>query len=193
MTFFVFVSCFSCRYYIEHAIWSDVNEDDDEEEDEDEADEIAYFLSELLDEDGIFAAQIGDAPSLNTAANGNPHMQDRFGFIDGLHDHGFIRIVDYEEGHLGFSNPWQFMLAFKTGEPNEAWDYTHSAWHNMQIDQRVLPSTTGGSSLHHFDGAVMKGYSYPSKASGVVFCREYPESPFCKSGRGLQTEEEEEA
>ncbi len=90
---------FSCRYYIEHSIWSDVDpdEDEDEEEDEEDVDEITYFLSELLAPDGIFAAQMGDAPSLKTAANGNPNMQDRFNFIDGLHENGFVRIVDYEE------------------------------------------------------------------------------------------------
>lgn len=174
-------------YYIKNAIWGDI--DPDEEDDDEEDDEITYFLSELLAADGVFAAQVGDAPSLGTAATGNPKMQDRFNFVDSLHDNGFVRVVDYEEGHLGFSNPWQFLLAFKTGEPNEAWDYKHSAWHNMKIDQRTLPSTSGDSSLMHFDGAVMKGYSYPSKASGVVFCRAYPDSSFCKSGRGLQTEE----
>jgi len=172
-------------YYIENFEFNDGNEGEDPE-----AVEITYFLSELLALDGIFATQVGDSPTLDTAGNGNPYMQDRFDFIDSLQGNGFVRIVDYEEGHLGFSNPWQFILAFKTGEPNEAWDYTHSAWHNMQIDQRTLPSTTGDSSLMHFDGAVMKGYSYPSKASGVVFCRAYPDSPFCKSGRGLQTEQE---
>jgi len=172
-------------YYIENFEFKDVNEGEEPEELE-----ITYFLSELLASDGIFATQVGDSPTLDTAGNGNPYMQDRFDFIDSLQENGFVRIVDYEEGHLGFSNPWQFILAFKTGEPNEAWDYTHSSWHNMQIDQRTLPSTTGDSSLMHFDGAVMKGYSYPSKASGVVFCRAYPDSPFCKSGRGLQTEQE---
>lgn len=159
----------------------------DMEEEEDEED-FALFLFDLLDSDGILTTQVGDAPTLKTAAQGNPNIQDRFDFIDNLQENGFVRIVDYEEGHLGFSNPWQFVIAFKTGEPNETWDYTYSSWHNMHIDQRTLPSTTGGSSLLHFDGAVMKGYSYPSKASGVVFCRGYPESPFCKTGRGLETE-----
>eukprot|EP00531_Pseudo-nitzschia_arenysensis_P015021 CAMPEP_0116124860 /NCGR_PEP_ID=MMETSP0329-20121206/5507_1 /TAXON_ID=697910 /ORGANISM="Pseudo-nitzschia arenysensis, Strain B593" /LENGTH=676 /DNA_ID=CAMNT_0003618871 /DNA_START=111 /DNA_END=2142 /DNA_ORIENTATION=+ len=169
-------------YYIEEFVFKDDATDEEEP--------VTFYLSELLTSDGIFATQVGDAPTLDTAGSGNPNMQDRFDFIDSLQENGFVRIVDYEEGHLGFSNPWQFVLAFKTGEPNEAWDYTYSSWHNMHIDQRTLPSTTGDSSLLHFDGAVMKGYSYPSKASGVVFCRGYPESPFCKSGRGLQTEQE---
>jgi len=80
------------------------------------------------------------------------------------------------------------VIAFKTGKPNEAWDSTYSSWHNMHIDQRTLPTPNGDSSLLHFDGAMMKSYSYPSKTSGVVFCRGYPESPFCKEGRGLESE-----
>lgn len=171
-------------YYIESMKYE---KEDNKDGDEDE-DEFALSLFTLLAADGIFTTQVGDAPSLKTAAQGNPNIQDRFDFIDSLQKNGFVRIVDYEEGHLGFSNPWQFLMAFKTGEPNEAWDYTYSSWHNMQIDQRTLPTTSGDSSLLHFDGAVMKGYSYPSKASGVVFCRGYPESSFCKKGRGLQTE-----
>jgi len=156
-----------------------INDFKEEEEDH----EFGLLLSALLSDDGIFTAQVGDAPSLETAAS---DMQGRFKFIDGLQRNGFVRIVDYEEGHLGFWNPWQFVIAFKTGEPNETWDYTYSSWHNLHVDQRTLPSRTGDSSLLHFDGAVMKGYSYPSKASGVVFCRGYPESPFCQQGRGLE-------
>jgi len=171
-------------YYVENAEVDDEQGEGDEEEDDE--DEFAFYLFELLDSDGIFAAQVGDAPALRTAAHGD--MEDRFDFIDSLQENGFVRIVDYEEGHLGFSNPWQFVIAFKTGEPNEAWDYTYSSWHNMHVDQRTLPSINGDSSLLHFDGAVMKGYSYPSKASGVVFCRKYPDLSFCKKGRGLQTE-----
>jgi len=171
-------------YYIENVELEGNDDDDDDEEDA-----FTFFLFELLDSDGIFTTQVGDAPTLRTAAQGNPNIQDRFDFIDSLQENGFVRIVDYEEAHLGFSNPWQFLIAFKHGEPNEAWDSTYSSWHNMHIDQRTLPSTTGdSSSLLHFDGAVMKGYSYPSKSSGVVFCRGYPESSFCKKGRGLQTE-----
>jgi hypothetical protein len=40
---------------------------------------------------------------------------------------------------------------------------------------------SGESSLLHFDGAVMQGYSYPSKASEVVFCRGNPDSKYCNN------------
>ena len=76
------------------------------------------------------------------------------------------------------------MIAFKNNEPRAALDFTASSWHDMQIDQRTLPTPAGDSSLLHFDGAVMQGYSYRSRASEVVFCRAYPQK--CKEGRGKQ-------
>lgn len=80
------LSC--CSYYIEN---TELEDDDDDE------DEFAMFLFELLDSDGIFTTQVGDAPTLRTAAQGNPNIQDRFDFIDSLQKNGFVRIVDYEE------------------------------------------------------------------------------------------------
>jgi hypothetical protein len=59
----------------------------------------------------------------------------------------------------------------------------------MHISQRILPTPTGESSLIHFDGAVMQSYSYPSKASEVVYCRAYPKSASCIKGRGLEMEQ----
>ena len=73
--------------------------DDEEDDDEEEFDEddITVFLSDLLASNGVFAAQVGDAPRLRTAGKGNPNVQDRFDFIDSLQENGFVRIVDYEE------------------------------------------------------------------------------------------------
>lgn len=83
-----------CSYYIENFVWNDGGGNGEEEEDEEV---ITTFLFELLSSDGVFATQVGDAPTLRTAANGNPNIQDRFDFIDSLQESGFVRIVDYEE------------------------------------------------------------------------------------------------
>ena len=96
----------SCSYYIKNPIWGDI--DPDEEDDDEEDDEITYFLSELLAADGVFAAQVGDAPSLDTAATGNPKMQDRFNFVESLHDNGFVRVVDYEEVCIDLQSSWLY-------------------------------------------------------------------------------------
>lgn len=92
---FVFAS-----YYIEEFIFKD------DATDEEEA--VTFYISELLASDGIFATQVGDAPTLDTAGIGNPNMQDRFDFIDSLQENGFVRIVDYEEVCVEF---WNFCFA----------------------------------------------------------------------------------
>ena len=70
-----------------------------------------------------------------------------------------------------------------------AWDFAASSWGDMHISQRVLPTPTGDSSLIHFDGAVMQSYSYPNKASEVVYCRANPKSDSCIKGRGFGMEQ----
>lgn len=74
------------RYYIEYV--ADPLEDDNDFE---------LLLFSLLSPDGIFTAQVGDAPSLNTAEAGNSDMKGRFDFSNGLRENGFLRIVNYEE------------------------------------------------------------------------------------------------
>jgi hypothetical protein len=60
-------------------------------------DDFELFLSSLLLPDGVLAAQVGDAVSLNTAATGNPDMEGYFAFANNLRKNGFLRINDYEE------------------------------------------------------------------------------------------------
>jgi len=55
------------------------------------------LLFSLLSPAGIFTAQVGVAPSLNTAEAGNSNMKGRFDFFNGLRENGFPRIVNYEE------------------------------------------------------------------------------------------------
>ena len=74
------------RYYIEYV--ADPLKDDNAFE---------LLLFSLLSPDGIFTAQVGDAPSLNTAEAGNSNMKGRFDFFNGLRENGFPRIINYEE------------------------------------------------------------------------------------------------
>ena len=94
-----------CSYYVE-------------EFSEDEGDgDLAELLSDLLAPDGILAAQVGDVPTLETAALGNPDMQGRFDFIEDLESNGFVRIVDYEEVRIvyGFRGPVRHRTKHATG------------------------------------------------------------------------------
>jgi hypothetical protein len=57
--------------------------------------------------------------------------------------------------------------------------------YDLSISQRIWPTTSGETTLLHFDGALMQAYSRPSRSSEVVFCRTHPESTFCPEGHGF--------
>jgi len=93
-----------CRYYI-----GNIGLEKDKYADAEK--EFAFFLFELLSVDGIFTAQVGDAPTLRTATQGNPNIQDQFDFIDSLQNNGFVRIVNYEEvciSQQSFCGSWMY-------------------------------------------------------------------------------------
>lgn len=124
--------------------------DDPIEEEED----LEFFLFSLLSPGGVLTEQVGDSLPVNN--------------VHSLRENGFQRVVNYEEGHLGFSYPWQFVMAFKNNELRIAWDYAASSWHDGHIGRRLLPTLAGDSSLFYFDGEVMQGYSYPSKRADIM-------------------------
>jgi hypothetical protein len=86
------------------------------------------------------------------------------------------------QGHLGFNGPWQFLAAFRDDNLSRAKWFGPSSWFDLAIKQRTQSLKNGDSSLFHFDGSVMQGYSHPSKASEFVFCQGGPISNFeaCK-------------
>ena len=69
----------------------------------------------------------------------------------------------------------------------EGW-FANEAVVNLKIRQRILPTKDGQSSLRHFDGATMKTYQYPSKASTEVFCRDPLTPESCLEGSGFNPE-----
>lgn len=73
------------------------------------------------------------------------------------------------------------MAAFQNYEISRANWYGSEGWYDLVIALRTWPTVTGESSFLHFDGAVMQGYSHPSKASEVVFCRGNPGSKYCNN------------
>lgn len=86
------------------------------------------------------------------------------------------------QGHLGFTKAWQFVVAFRDDEMSRTKWFGPSSWFDLAIKQRTQPLNGGDSSLLHFDGGVMEGYSHPSRASEVVFCQDKPIAAFeaCK-------------
>ena len=54
----------------------------------------------------------------------------------------------------------------------------------------MKPTKDGVSPLQFFDGATMKAFAFPTKASEIVFCRRFPDLTNCKSGHGFVHERE---
>jgi hypothetical protein len=71
------------------------------------------------------------------------------------------------------------LAAFQDYEISRSNWFGTEGWYDLAIARRTWPAVSGDSSLLHFDGAVMQGYSHPTKASEVIFCRGNPDSKYC--------------
>jgi hypothetical protein len=91
------------------------------------------------------------------------------------------------QSHVGFSWPWQFVVAFRNYDSRVEW-FANNAWLDLKIATLTYPTIDGETELLHFDGAVMQSYSHPTRASEVVFCRANPDSFHCKDGHGFDPE-----
>jgi hypothetical protein len=76
-------------------------------------------------------------------------------------------------------------VAFRDFQSGRKSWFRESSWFDLLTVRRTLPARDGGPSLLHFDGAVMRGYAHPSRASEVVFCRGKPDDFYCKNGHGF--------
>ncbi len=96
----------------------------------------------------------------------------------------FSSIQLYDEAHSGFGDPWSTLLAFKDAKTRENW-YRNAAEVELQLQKRILPSKSGGSTLRYFDGTTMKSYQLPSSAFETVYCRQEDAPKECNnSNRG---------
>jgi hypothetical protein len=59
--------------------------------------DFTSLVAELISENGVFVAQMGEAPSLSWPSAENSVMKNRFDFIKSLPQYGFKSVVDYEE------------------------------------------------------------------------------------------------
>lgn len=99
----------------------------------------------------------------------------------------FDCVILSSQSHVGFSWPWQFVVAFRDYDSRVEW-FANGAWLDLKIASLTYPTIDGNPELLHFDGAVMQSYAYPSRASEVVFCRGNPDSTHCKDGHGFDPE-----
>jgi hypothetical protein len=59
--------------------------------------DFVSLISKLMSSDGVFVAQMGEAPSLSWPANEYSAMKNRAEFTKSLPRNGFKNVVDYEE------------------------------------------------------------------------------------------------
>jgi hypothetical protein len=108
-------------------------------------------------------------------------------FIENLVGLGVKTVRDYEESHSGFFSPWGFVVAFKESSTISEW-FCNSAEIDLKIRKRSMDAVLGESLFHHFDGATMESFRFPSKGSEVSFCRNHPSSRDCVEGYGLDAQ-----
>ena len=177
-----------------------------------------HSLPAAIGHNGILIAQVGEASQLKSPPEHISLNRNRVNFIRTLSDLGFVALRDYEEvcciqlsthvfptsmrltvanettsvceqAHGGFERPWQMLVASKSFDTMGRW-LSDSTLVNYNIRKRTIPTKDGESPLLYFDGATMFSYSYPSKASEVVFCRRYGDLQNCKTGHGFDQEKE---
>lgn len=141
-------------------------------------------LPQALSHNGILVAQVGEASKLRSPPPEFSIDRNRLKFIRTLEVLGFASIQDYVERHGGFEDPWQFIVAFRDFDSRAEW-YANSALIDVKIQQRGIRTTSGASPFLYFDGATMKSYQYPDKASEIVFCRTNTDRKDCSTGHGF--------
>lgn len=85
----------------------------------------------------------------------------------------------YDESHCAFDAPWTLLVALKDPKARENW-YRNPAEIELQLQKRILPTRSGGSSLRFFDGATMSSYQVPPSVFQAVHCRQEDTPEDCK-------------
>merc|ERR1712032_470169 len=147
------------------------------------SDNYIQSLYNALSDEGILVVQVGEVPSVIDPADETGHFANRSIMKDKLSNVGFESIHIYEEGHSGFLAPWSILVAFKDAETRRNW-YRNNAEIDLQLRKRILPTSTGRTSLRNFDGATMKQYQLPPRAFETIYCRREGSPEDCN---GLKT------
>lgn len=136
------------------------------------------FLSavfESLDDDGIIAAQIGAASTINSMPDSHRNDGLMMKFLDGLEDVGFASVNEYEEMHGRLATNWRYIVALKDRSNRAEW-YGVEPEVALRLRKRIVDSTSGESPLQYFDSSSQMLFQYPSRAAEDGFCRAEPDS-----------------
>ena len=138
-------------------------------------------LYRALTKDGILITQVGEAPWRTDPPEQFSLNKNRLVYANSLINQGFQSIADYIEDHAEFDAPWYFYAAFKNLSTRTNW-MANEAEINLSMKKRAIRTRDGQTPFHFFDGATMKAYQYPTRASVMLFCRRTPTPPDCQPG-----------
>jgi len=127
-----------------------------------------------LSDEGVLAAQGGEAGSMDWAPDAyisDGLMND---FIDNLVGAGFVSVQEYEETHGRLYIPWRYIVAMKNRFSRAYW-IAGEAEVALAITKRIVTLDNGDLALKHFDAATMMTYQFPSRVAETRFCRANPE------------------
>lgn len=147
-------------------------------------------IPNALSDDGIFIAQVGESVNVDDPPEQLTDNMNRYRLVSSLPKLGFTSIRSYtDSAQSGFDFPWQFITAFKKSETKAEW-FANPSLVNLKIRERAMVTVDGGSPFKFFDGATMQSFHYPGKFTETVWCRDSPESTYCKEGHGFDPDRE---
>jgi len=142
-------------------------------------------IPNAIHKDGIFISQVGESNNIDDVAEQDSDDLNRYRLVNSLAEVGFSAIRSYiDNGHSGFSSPWQFVIAFKNSHTKADW-FANPSLVDLKIRTRSMVTVDGGSPFKFFDGATMQSFHYPDKAIETVYCRDNPDSRHCNEGHGF--------
>lgn len=138
-----------------------------------------------LEKQGMFISQVGESVSSDDPPEKLTDDLNRLRLISSLKMLGFTTIRTYTDGaQSGFSNPWQFVAAFKSSDSKSEW-LANPSLVDLKIRKRSIPTLDGKSPFNFFDGPTMQTFYFPPKQIEIVYCRDNPDANHCKERHGF--------
>eukprot|EP00559_Dactyliosolen_fragilissimus_P004283 CAMPEP_0184866438 /NCGR_PEP_ID=MMETSP0580-20130426/22345_1 /TAXON_ID=1118495 /ORGANISM="Dactyliosolen fragilissimus" /LENGTH=856 /DNA_ID=CAMNT_0027366133 /DNA_START=152 /DNA_END=2722 /DNA_ORIENTATION=+ len=136
-------------------------------------------LYNALSDDGVLVLQLGAAPNSDAPSEQYTFSRNRHSLIQSIINESFQSVHVYEESHCLFHKPWQYFVALKDRKSRNIW-HQNSAYFDIELAKRILPSVSGFPLLSYFDSATMTSYKIPHKVYENIFCKGEQKSEYCE-------------
>lgn len=133
-----------------------------------------------LNDDGIIAMQLGEAPSSDDPAENFSVSKNRYTIVRNMERIGFQSFHPYEEFHSNFGDPWTTIVVCRSVSCRANWNRSAAAI-DLALAKRLSPTVSGEHAVKHFDGATMELYHVPHRAFEIVYCRLTPTPESCRA------------